>query len=102
MPVHQLAYLTQSTEAVSLTLYVGDTLSEDLVENLGILKLLVDLGNDAVGQFSLLSGSQLTFVPHPRVKNRLDFGSQSRLLLQLVRLCLELSSFLRISQLESA
>lgn len=73
---------------------VGDALLEDLVEDLGVLELLLNLGNDALGEFLLLAGLDLAFVADPRVKNRLGLCGDGGLLLELVSLSLETGSLL--------
>ena len=76
------------------TLDVRHTLLKDLVEDLGVLELLVDLGNDSVGELLLLAGLDLAFVTNPRVQNVLRLGRDGGLLLKLVCLGLKLSGFL--------
>lgn len=78
------------------TLNVRDTLLEDLLEDLGVLELLLDLGDDALRELLLLPLLDLALVPHPRVQHRLGLRGQRRLLLELVSLGLELGSFLDI------
>ena len=78
-----------------LTLNILHALLEDLVEYLGVLELLLDLGNDGVCELPLLSGLDLAFVADPRVKNSLCLSGELSLLLELVCLGLELSGFLQ-------
>jgi hypothetical protein len=51
------------------TLDVGDGLAEDLLQDLGVFELLVDLGDDGLGQFSLLALLDLAFVANPAVED---------------------------------
>lgn len=76
------------------TLDVGHALLEDLLEDLGVLKLLLNLGNDGLGQLPLLSLLDLALVSDPRLKNGLGLGGESSLLLELKGLSLELGGFL--------
>jgi len=78
-----------------LTLDIGHALLEDLLESLGVLQLLLDLGDDALGQLLLLALLNLALVADPRVKHGLGLGSQSRLLVELVGLSLELGGLLQ-------
>lgn len=78
------------------TLNVRDTLLENLLEHLGVLELLRDLGDDALGELLLLPLLDLALVPHPRVQYRLGLRGQRRLLLELVSLGLELGGFLDV------
>jgi hypothetical protein len=48
-----------------LTLNICNTLLEDLLQNFGVLELLLDLGNDALGELLLLPLLDLTLVTHP-------------------------------------
>ena len=71
-----------------------------MLQDLGVLELFLDLGNDALGQLALLALLDLAFVAHPRVKNLLGLGSKGSALLELVSLGLELGGFLKeINQL---
>lgn len=47
------------------TLNILYALLEDLVQNLGVLEGLLDLGDDGVGQFLLLSSLDLALVANP-------------------------------------
>jgi hypothetical protein len=79
---------------VTLTLNIGNALLEDLLENLGVLKLLLDLGNDGLGKLLLLALLNLVLVAHPGFENLLGLGSKGSALLELVSLSLELGGFL--------
>lgn len=79
-----------------LTLNVSNALLKNLLEDLGVLELLLDLANDALGKLALLTLLDLAFVAHPRVKNLLGLGSETSALLELVSLGLELGGFLKI------
>lgn len=78
----------------TLTLNIRNALLEDLLQNLGVLKLLVDLADDGLGKLTLLALLNLTLVAHPRVKNLLGLRSKGSALLELVSLSLKLSGFL--------
>jgi hypothetical protein len=78
------------------TLNVRDTLLQNLLEDLGVLELLLDLGDNALGELLLLPLLDLALVPHPRVQHRLGLRGQRRLLLELISLGLELGGFLDI------
>lgn len=73
---------------------VGNGLVEDLLLELGVLNLLVDLGNDGLGELALLALADLTLVADPRVKDRAGLGGKVNLLLELKGLGLELNSLL--------
>ena len=75
-------------------LNVGNGLLEDLVEDLGVLELLLNLGNDAVGEFLLLADLDLALVADPGVKDGLGLGGNGGLLLELESLCLDASRLL--------
>lgn len=79
------------------TLNIGDALVENLLEGLGVLKLLLDLGDDALSKLTLLPLLDLAFVADPRVKDGLGLVSNGRLLLELVGLSLKLGGFLDLS-----
>lgn len=81
-----------------LTLDVRNALLQNLIENFGVLELLLDLGNDRVGQFLLLLCLDLTFVTNPRVEDGLGLGGDVGLLLELKGLGLELSGLLQTNQ----
>lgn len=76
------------------TLDISDALLKDLLEGLGVLELLGDLGDDALGQLLLLPLLDLALVPHPRLQDGLGLGGQGSLLLELVGLGLKLGGFL--------
>ena len=78
------------------TLNIGNTLLQDLLKNLGVLKLLLDLGNNALRQLLLLADLHLALISNPRIQHCLGFCSESSSLLELVSLSLELCSFLEI------
>lgn len=73
---------------------VSNALVEDLLQDLGVLKLLLDLGDNGVGQLLLLADLDLALVADPGVKNRLGLVGEVGLLLHLVGLSLELGGFL--------
>ena len=76
------------------TLNIGNALLEDLVEGLGVLELLLDLGNDALSELLLLALLDLALVADPGVKDGLGLGGEGSLLLGLVGLGLELGGLL--------
>lgn len=76
------------------TLNIGHALLKNLLENLGVLELLLDLGDDRLGQLPLLSLLDLALVSDPRVEDGLGLGSQGGLLLKLESLSLKLGGFL--------
>lgn len=77
-----------------LTLNIRHTLLQDLIQNLGVLQLLLDLGNDRIGQLLLLASLDLALVADPRLENALRLGGEGGLLLELVGLSLKLGGFL--------
>jgi len=77
-----------------LTLNISDALLQDLLQNLGVLELLLDLANDGIGKLLLLALLDLALVADPRVQNLLGLGGQSSALLELVSLSLQLGSLL--------
>ena len=79
-----------------LTLNISNALLKDLLENLGVLKLLLDFADDALGKLTLLALLNLALVANPGVENLLSLGSQGSALLNLVGLGLKLSGFLYI------
>jgi len=79
-------------------LNISDALLEDLLKNLRVLKLLGDLGDDAISELLLLTLLNLSLVADPGVKNLLGLVGKSSGLLKLVSLGLKLSSFLRDSE----
>jgi hypothetical protein len=76
------------------TLNIGDALVEDLLEGLGVLKLLLDLGDDALGKLLLLPRLDLALVADPGVEDGLGLVGNGRLLLELKGLGLKLGGFL--------
>jgi hypothetical protein len=77
-----------------LTLNLGHALLEDLLQDLGVLQLLLHLGDDGLGKLLLLARLDLALVTDPRVEDSLGLSGQSGLLLELVSLRLELGSLL--------
>lgn len=77
-----------------LTLNISDALVQNLLQNLGVLKLLLNLGNDGLGEFLLLPLLDLALITNPRVEDALSLSSERSLLLKLVCLGLEGSGFL--------
>jgi hypothetical protein len=75
-------------------LNVGHALVENLLKSLGVLKLLLDLGDDGLGKLLLLPLLDLALVADPRVENGLGLVSDGGLLLELERLGLELGGLL--------
>ena len=96
MPVNksQSMYPQNSIGNKALTLNVGNALLKDLVKGLGVLELLLDLGNDALGELLLLADLDLALVADPGVKDGLGLGGEGSLLLHLVGLGLELGGLL--------
>jgi hypothetical protein len=78
----------------SLTLNICYALLENLLEHLGVLQLLLHLGDNIVGQLLLLTLLDLTLIADPRVQDRLSLSSQRSLLFKLVCLGLKLGSLL--------
>ena len=72
-----------------LTLNVGNALLEDLLEGLGVLELLLDLGDDGGGELLLLALLDLALVADPGVEDGLGLGGDGRLLLEVKGLGLE-------------
>ena len=79
---------------MKLTLNVSNRLLEDLLQGLGVLQLLLDLGDYGIGKFPLLASLDLALVSNPRVQDVLRLGGKSRRLLKLIGLRLELGGFL--------
>lgn len=77
------------------TLDISHALRQDLLQDLGVLQLLLDLGDDGIGQLLLLALLDLALVADPGVQDGLGLGSQGGLLLQLIGLGLESRGFLR-------
>jgi hypothetical protein len=76
------------------TLNVRNALVKDLLEGLGVLELLLNLGDDGLRKLLLLPLLNLALVADPRVEDGLGLGSDGGLLLKLESLCLELGSLL--------
>lgn len=88
-------------DCVRRTLNVSDALVEDLLEGLGVLELLLNLGNDGLGKLALLPLLDLALVADPRVEHGLGLVGNGRLLLELESLRLELGGLLRGCQLSA-
>ena len=65
-----------------------------MLERLGVLELLLDLGNDGVSKLLLLPLLDLALVADPGVEDLLGLVSDGGLLLELVSLSLKLGSLL--------
>jgi len=78
----------------SLTLNICNALGQDLLQCLWVLKLLLDLGNESLGQLLLFSLLYLSFVSDPAVENLFGFTSKVGSLLKFKSLCLEFGSLL--------
>mgnify|MGYP007098528139 CR=1 FL=1 len=76
------------------TLNVSDALVKDLLEGLGVVELLLNLGDDGLGKLLLLPLLDLTLVADPRVEDGLGLGGDGGLLLELESLSLELGGLL--------
>ena len=76
------------------TLNVSDALVKDLLEGLGVVELLLNLGDDGLGKLLLLPLLDLALVADPRVEDRLGLGGDGSLLLELESLGLELGGLL--------
>lgn len=77
------------------TLDISNTLLEDLLENLRVLELLLDLGDNGLSKLLLLALLNLALVSNPRVKNGLGLSGQGSLLLELESLSLKLGGLLQ-------
>jgi hypothetical protein len=95
MPKTRLVLTVAIRKQRILTFNVSNALLKNLLEDLGVLELLLDLANDALGKLALLTLLDLAFVANPRVKNLLGLGSEGSALLELVSLGLELGGFLK-------
>ena len=82
-------------ERQARTLNVGDALLQNLLQDLGVLEFLLDLGDDGGGQLLLLALLDLALVAGPGVEDSLGLGGEGRLLLELKGLGLEFGGFLR-------
>lgn len=80
--------------SVERTLDISYALLQNLLQNLGVLELLLDLGDDGGGQLLLLALLDLALVADPGVEDGLGLGSQGGLLLELESLSLKLGSLL--------
>lgn len=78
-----------------LTLDIGNALLEDLLQNLGVLELLLDLADDRLSKLALLALLDLALVTDPGVKDLLSLSGKSSTLLEFVSLGLKLSGFLQ-------
>ncbi|KAK1240885.1 hypothetical protein MKX07_006318 [Trichoderma sp. CBMAI-0711] len=76
------------------TLDIGHALLQNLLQDLGVLELLLDLGDDGGGQLLLLALLDLALVADPGVEDGLGLGGKGGLLLELESLGLELGSLL--------
>jgi hypothetical protein len=76
------------------TLNIRNALLKDLLQNLGVLKLLLNLGNNGRGELLLLALLNLALVTHPGLKDRLGLSGDGGLLLELESLGLKLGGFL--------
>jgi hypothetical protein len=83
-------------KSVPRTLNVSDALLQNLLQDLGVLELLLDLGDDGSSQLLLLSLLNLALVADPGVEDSLGLSSQGSLLLELESLSLKLGSLLHI------
>jgi hypothetical protein len=79
---------------MALTLNISNALLEDLLENLGVLELLLDLADDGLGKLTLLALLNLALVADPGVEDSLGLSSKGGALLELVGLSLELGGLL--------
>jgi hypothetical protein len=89
-----LSVLVWSIACPERTLNVRDALVKDLLEGLGVLKLLLDLGNNGLGKLALLPLLDLALVADPGVEDRLGLVGNGGLLLELESLGLKLGSLL--------
>lgn len=78
------------------TLNISHTLGQDLLQDLGVLQLLLHLGDDSLGKLLLLALLDLALVADPGVQDSFSLGGKGSPLLQLVSLSLELGSLLEI------
>jgi hypothetical protein len=76
-------------------LNISNALLENLLKDLGVLELLLDLGDNGLSKLLLLALLNLSLVSDPRLKNSLGLSSQSSLLLKLESLRLKLGSLLQ-------
>lgn len=76
------------------TLNVSNGLLEDLLEDLGVLELLLNLGDNGLGELLLLALLDLRLVANPGVEDSLGLSGESGALLELIGLSLKLGGFL--------
>lgn len=76
------------------TLNISNALLENLLQNLGVLELLLDLANDGLRKLTLLALLNLALVADPGVEDGLGLSGKGSALLELVGLCLELGGLL--------
>jgi hypothetical protein len=93
-PIYILTWIDRLCLVGDDPLNVGHALVEDLLKSLGVLKLLLDLGDDGLGKLLLLPLLDLALVADPRVENGLGLVSDGSLLLELESLGLELGGLL--------
>ena len=91
-PCNPLAWYNQNRG--KRTLNIGNALVKNLLKGLGVLKLLLDLGDDALSKLALLPLLDLSLVADPGVKDGLGLVGDGRLLLELESLSLKLGGFL--------
>lgn len=96
--IHRIVILCYKLSLSKKLLNVLNRLLENLLLELGVLEVLLDLGDDGLGQELLLSLSDRVLVSNPRVKNRLGLSGKSNLLLGLENLSLELDGVLGDSE----
>lgn len=94
MSVNPLCTWNDSLQEGKHTLNISHALGEDLLQHLGVLELLLHLGDDGLGQLLLLALLDLALVADPGVQDSLGLSGQGGLLLELVGLGLELGGFL--------
>ena len=76
------------------TLNISNALLKNLLQNLGVLELLLDLANDGLGKLTLLALLNLALIADPGVEDGLGLRGKSSALLELVGLSLELGGLL--------
>lgn len=94
MPIDCQTLIVVITSRRQLTLHISNALVKDLLQELGVLELLLDLGDDGFGELTLLLLLDLSLVADPRVKDSLSLGGDGGLLLQLVGPGLKVRGFL--------
>jgi hypothetical protein len=90
----RLVSARKSGDGIAHTLNVSDALVKDRLERLGALELLLDLGDDGLGELALLPLLNLALVADPRVEDGLGLGGNGSPLLELKSLGLELGGLL--------